>query len=147
MNANSSEEVSAIAARTLPAPREVLTPRQGGVLCGIDILRVPDIRSCERPTRMAGVPPHVLGVTNQRGVIVPIVYLRCCFGLDAASNTDTVTVVLRIGGRIVGAVVDSVSVVFALLAEQVKPAPEFSGTVQAGYFPGIAMLGKGVRAC
>lgn len=143
MKSNSSEEVSAVAARTLPAPREVLTPRQGGVLCGIDILRVQEIRSCERPTRIAGAPPHVLGVTNQRGVIVPIVDLRCCFGLDASSNTDTVTVVLRIGGRIVGAMVDSVSDVFALLAEQVKPAPEFNGTVHAGHIPGIATLGDG----
>jgi purine-binding chemotaxis protein CheW len=47
----------------------------------------------------------------------------------------------------VGAVVDSVSDVVALLAEQVKPAPEFSGTVHSGHFPGIAMLGEGVRAC
>ena len=40
---------------------------------------------------MASAPPHVLGVTNLRGVIVPIVELRWRFGLAAAYNTDIAT--------------------------------------------------------
>ncbi|MDO9093526.1 MAG: chemotaxis protein CheW [Rubrivivax sp.] len=146
MSANMAEEVRAVAAKALAAPREVLTLRLGGEEYGIDILRVQEIRSYEQPTRLAGAPPHVLGVTNLRGVIVPIVDLRCRFGLDVACGSDTVTVVLAVGGRTVGAVVDAVSDVVALTPAQIKPAPAFSGVIDAGHITGIATLGDGERA-
>ena len=146
MSANTPEELHAVAAKVMAAPREVLTLRLGGEEYGIDILRVQEIRSYERSTRIAGAPPHVLGVTNLRGVIVPIVDLRCRFGLGAACNSDTVTVVLGVGGHTVGAVVDSVSDVVALTTEQIKPAPAFSGAIDAGHITGIATLGDGERA-
>ena len=145
MSAHTAEELHAVAAKAMAAPREVLTLRLGGEEYGIDILRVQEIRSYEQPTRIAGAPPHVLGVTNLRGVIVPIVDLRCRFGLDAAYNTDTVTVVLGVGGRTVGAVVDSVSDVVALTAGEIKPVPAFSGAVDAGHITGIATFGDGER--
>ncbi len=146
MSANTSEELRAVAAKAMAAPREVLTLRLGGEEYGIDILRVQEIRSFEPPTRIAGAPPHVLGVTNLRGVIVPIVDLRCRFGLDAACNSDTVTVVLSLAGRTVGAVVDSVSDVVALTTGQIKPAPAFGDAADAGHITGIATLGEGERA-
>lgn len=125
---------------------EYLTFRLGAEEYGIDILRVQEIRSYEPPTRIAGAPSHVLGVTNLRGVIVPIIDLRCRFGLEATFGGNTVTVVLGIGGRTVGAVVDAVSDVVALTPGHVKPAPEFSGAVDAGHITGIATLGDGERA-
>lgn len=96
--------------------------------------------------RVADAPPHFLGVTNLRGVIVPIVDLRCRFGLEAAFGSDTVTVVLGLNGRTVGAVVGSVSDVVALVPEQIKPASEFSGATESSHITGIATLGKGKRA-
>ena len=136
MFANTTEELRPVAAKEMTAPREVLTLRLGGEEYGIDILRVQEIRFYERPTRIAGGPPHFLGVTNLRGVIVPIVDLRCRFGLVAACNTDTTTVVLGVGvgGRTVGAVVDSVSDLVALTAEQIIPAPEFNAVVHAPHY-------------
>lgn len=146
MSAVTEQEVRALASGARAAPNEVLTLRLGAEEYGIDILRVQEIRSYEQPTRIAGAPGHVLGVTNLRDVIVPIVDLRCRFGLAAAFGGDTVTVVLGIGGRTVGAVVDAVSDVVALMPEHVKPAPEFSGAVDAGHITGIATLGNGDRA-
>jgi purine-binding chemotaxis protein CheW len=146
MSANTPAESLAVAAISTAAPREVLTLRLGGEEYGIDILRVQEIRSYEQPTRRAGAPPHVLGVTNLRGVIVPIVDLRRSFGLDAALDSNTVTVVLGVGGRTVGAVVDAVSDVVALASEQVKPAPSFNGAIESSHITGIATLGEGARA-
>ena len=146
MSAHTPEESLAIAAVAMATPREVLTRRLGGEEYGIDILRVQEIRSYEQPTRLAGAPPHVLGMTNLRGVVVPIVDLRCRFGLDAACGSDTVTVVLGVGGRTMGAVVDAVSDVVALSPKQIKPAPAFNGAIESSHITGIATLGEAARA-
>jgi purine-binding chemotaxis protein CheW len=73
----------------------------------IDILKVQEIRSYEPPTRIANAPAFVKGVVNLRGVIVPLVDLRLKFGLDDADYTGlTVVIVLNVGSRVVGIVVD-----------------------------------------
>lgn len=123
--------------------REFLAFKLGAEEYGIDILRVQEIRSFEPPTRIAGAPSHVLGVTNLRGVIVPIVDLRTRLGLQPQFDTGTVTVVLNVAGRTVGAVVDAVSDVVQLGAGDIKPAPAFSGAVDARHITGIGTLGDG----
>lgn len=140
MSANVQEEIRAVAARATATPNEVLTLRLGAEEYGIDIRRVQEIRSFEPPTRIAGAPAHVLGVTNLRGVIVPIVDLRARLALDAQFDSDTVTVVLNVGGRTFGAVVDAVSDVVQLGANDVAPAPQFNSTVAANHILGIAAL-------
>ena len=140
---------TAAAARTAQGG-EFLTFRLGAEEYGIDILRVQEIRSYEQPTRIANVPPFVKGVVNLRGVIVPIIDLRlklCCETADY--NTFTVVVVLNVRGRVVGAVVDSVSDVLELSAQQIKPSPELHSSVDAGFITGIGTIkcgrGEGER--
>lgn len=142
----SSPSANAVA-RAAPgeaAPRrsEFLAFRLGAEEYGIDILRVQEIRSFEPPTRIAGAPPHLLGVTNLRGVIVPIADLRVKFGCDKAEfGPSTVVIVLNIAQRVVGVVVDSVSDVLRLSAEQIKAAPEVSSAhVDTSYITGIGNL-------
>jgi purine-binding chemotaxis protein CheW len=135
---NNKEESRPVAARPTATPNEVLTLRLGGEEHGIDVPRVQEIRSFEPPTRIAGAPPHVLGVTNLRGVIVPIVDLRSPLALDAGFDSGTVTVVLNVCGRTVGAVVDAVGDVVQLGANDVSPAPEFNRAVAASHILGIA---------
>ena len=126
-------------------PREVLTLRLGDEEYAIDILRVQEIRSYEKPTRIANAPSHLLGVTNLRGVIVPIIDLRMRFGLEAAYDAATVTIVLNVGARTVGAVVDAVSDVQALTPGQIKPAPDFGGVIDAAEVIGLATIQQGDR--
>ncbi len=126
------------------AKGECLTFRLGAEEYGIDILRVQEIRGYEQPTRIANAPPYIKGVLNLRGVIVPIVDLRLKFGFArVVYDGVTVTVVLNVGGRTVGAVVDSVSDVIELTDDQIKPAPEFSSEVDAGYIVGIGVARQG----
>jgi purine-binding chemotaxis protein CheW len=115
---------SAVAATTTHVGGEFLTFRLGAEEYGIDILRVQEIRSYEQPTRIANSPDFIKGVVNLRGVIVPIIDLRLKLGCDTAEyNTFTVVVVLNVRGRVVGAVVDSVSDVLELGKDHIKPRP------------------------
>jgi purine-binding chemotaxis protein CheW len=126
-----------------PRGGEYLTFRLGQEEYGIDILRVQEIRSYEQPTRIANAPMFMKGVVNLRGVIVPVVDLRLKLGCDSAEyNGFTVVIVLNVRGRIVGAVVDSVSDVMQLGSEQIRPAPEMSATVDAGFITGIGSVGE-----
>jgi purine-binding chemotaxis protein CheW len=137
------------AAATAPRarPGEYLTFRLGAEEYGIDILRVQEIRSYEPPTRIANAPPFLKGVVNLRGVIVPIVDLRLKLGFDDAPlNEFTVVIVLNVRGRVVGAVVDSVSDVLELGAERIKPAPELGSSVDCGYITGIGSIPAAVGA-
>ena len=137
---------SAAASRTSQGG-EFLTFRLGAEEYGIDILRVQEIRSYEQPTRIANAPPFIKGVVNLRGVIVPIIDLRLKLSCDSAEyNTFTVVVVLNVRGRVVGAVVDSVSDVLELTREQIKPAPELSSSVDAGFITGIGTVKSGQAA-
>ena len=125
-------------------PAEFLSFRLGAEEYGIDILRVQEIRSYEAPTRIANAPHFIKGVVNLRGVIVPIVDLRLKFGCDSAEYTDfTVVIVLNVRGRVVGAVVDSVSDVLALAQDQIKAAPEMNSTVEASHITGIGCVNAG----
>ena len=124
-----------------PVGGEFLTFRLGAEEYGIDILRVHEIRSYDPPTRIAGAPAFIKGVVNLRGLIVPIVDLRLKFGCDNAQyNAFTVVIVLNVRGRVVGAVVDSVSDVLALTAEQVKPAPGMNACVDMSFITGIGSV-------
>jgi purine-binding chemotaxis protein CheW len=123
---------------------EYLTFRLGQEEYGIDILRVQEIRSYEPPTRIANAPAFIKGVVNLRGVIVPIIDLRLKLGCDSAEyNGFTVVIVLNVKGRVVGVVVDSVSDVLELGKDQIKPAPELSSSVDAGYITGIGAVKSG----
>lgn len=125
-------------------PSEFLSFRLGGEEYGIDILRVQEIRSYEAPTRIANAPAFIKGVVNLRGVIVPVVDLRLKLGLESADYNDfTVIIVLNVRGRVIGAVVDSVSDVLALGAEHIKPTPAMSGPVDSGYIIGIGCIQQG----
>jgi purine-binding chemotaxis protein CheW len=118
---------------------EFLTFRLGAEEYGIDILRVQEIRSYEAPTRIANAPSFIKGVVNLRGVIVPVVDLRLKLNCATADYNDfTVVIVLNVHGRIVGAVVDSVSDVLELSQEQISAAPEMNTTVDTSFITGIA---------
>ncbi len=123
---------------------EYLTFRLGDEEYGIDILRVQEIRSYEPPTRIANAPAFIKGVVNLRGVIVPIIDLRLKLGCPTAEyNQFTVVIVLNVHGRVVGAVVDSVSDVLELGAQHIKPAPELASHVDAGFITGIGNVSAG----
>jgi purine-binding chemotaxis protein CheW len=110
---------------------------------GIDILRVQEIRGYEPVTRIANAPDFIKGVVNLRGTIVPVVDMRIKLDLGTPTYDQfTVVIILNIGGRVVGMVVDSVSDVTTLSPGQVRPAPEVGSAFDTNYLIGLGTLGE-----
>ncbi|WP_433637280.1 chemotaxis protein CheW [Kluyvera georgiana] len=108
---------------------------------GVEILKVQEIRGYDRVTRIANTPDFIIGVTNLRGVIVPIVDLRVKFQQVVGEfNENTVIIILNIGERVVGIIVDGVSDVLSLTSEQIRPAPDFSVTLSTEYLLGLGSV-------
>ena len=123
------------------ASSEYLVFSLGDEEYAVDILKVQEIRGYENVTRIANVPEFIKGVTNLRGVIVPIIDLRLKFHLDKVEyGGQTVVIVVNVDDRIVGIVVDGVSDVMSLSPDQIKPAPEFGVTLSSDYLSGIGSL-------
>lgn len=107
--------------------QEFLTFRLGDEEYALDILKVQEIRGYDAVTSIANTPEFIKGVINLRGVIVPIVDMRIKFNLgNVEYNEFTVVIILNVSGRVVGIVVDSVSDVITLGADQMKDAPQLS---------------------
>ena len=122
---------------------EFLTFRLGAEEYAIDILKVQEIRSYEHPTTIANAPSFIKGVVNLRGVIVPVLDMRIKFNLAETSYDQfTVVIVLNVAGRVVGMVVDAVSDVISLAAEQIRPAPDFSSSFDSKYITGLGTVDK-----
>ncbi len=125
------------------ATQEYLSFTLGVEEYAIDILKVQEIRGYETPTTIANAPDFLKGVINLRGAIVPIIDMRIKFAVGKADYTPfTVVIILSIGGRVVGIVVDGVSDVMALRADQIRPAPDFAASVDTNYISGLANLGE-----
>jgi len=142
--------MSEISSKSKPASvggvsRQVLTFSLNEETYGVDILRVQEIRGWSTVNRIPQTPPHVLGVLNLRGSIVPIIDLRVRFGLASAEFTPlTVIIVLSIktakGMSEFGLVVDSVSDVVDIRDEDVKETPNMGGKMNADFIESLATV-------
>ena len=126
---------------------QYLTFLLAGEEYGLDILKVQEIRGWTQVTRIPHTPPHVQGVLNLRGTIVPIIDLRKRFDLEKVDYTRiTVVIVLSVtdqaGKRVIGIVVDGVSGVLDVTPETIKPAPNFGSVVHTEFINGMASVGK-----
>ena len=123
------------------AGREFLAFTLGAEEYGIDILKVQEIRGYEAVTRIANAPDFIKGVINLRGIIIPVVDMRIKFKLGTpVYDQFTVVIILNIGGRIMGMVVDSVSDVTTLMPDQIKPAPELGTAFNSDYMIGLGTI-------
>jgi len=121
--------------------REYLTFRLGKEEYGMNILNVQEIRGYDAVTKIANSPPFIKGVINMRGIIVPIIDMRIRFNLGEATYDEfTVVIILNIGKRVIGMVVDAVSDVTSLQNDQVRPAPEFGTVLDTAYIDGLATV-------
>ena len=144
MNQAAAYEAAAPAAATgAHVGNEYLTFTLGHEEYGIEILKVQEIRSYEQVTTIANAPEFIKGVVNLRGTIVPIVDMRIKFNLGEVDYTEfTVVIILNVANRVVGMVVDGVSDVTTLKADEIKPAPEFGASLDTQYLLGLGTAGE-----
>lgn len=111
----------------------------------VDILRVQEIKGWSPVTHIPNTPEYMRGVLNLRGTIVPIVDLRMRFNMSSVEYTElTVVIVLSVKAegreRTLGIVVDGVSDVLSVKDEEVKPTPDFGGTISTEYIKGLVTV-------
>jgi purine-binding chemotaxis protein CheW len=121
------------------ATSQYLTFALGQEEYGIDILRVQEIKGFSAVTPIPNSPAYVKGVMNLRGTVVPIFDLRLKFGMESqAYDRFTVIVVVNVGERIVGLVVDAVSDVLDIGNDSIEPAPDLGASIDTSVLQGIA---------
>lgn len=112
---------------------------------GVDILKVQEIRGWDGATAIPNTPDYILGVSNLRGMVVPIIDLRQRFQLaNVEFNSSTVVVIVKVvsdsNERTVGLVVDAVSEVYSLPKEAIGEAPDLGGAISTSFVKGLATM-------
>jgi purine-binding chemotaxis protein CheW len=108
---------------------------------GIDILRVQEIKNFTRVTPIPNMPECIKGVMNLRGTVVPVVDLRKKFGMPFSEyNQFTVIIVVNVGTKIIGLVVDSVSDVLNVGSDSIEGPPDL-GSIDTSFIKGLAKSG------
>ena len=116
---------------------------------GIDVLKVREIIRLATITQVPQMPPHIRGVINLRGKIIPVMDLRVRFEFASAANTEqTCIIVAQVklpDGKTtqMGLVVDGVEEVINIAEGDIEETPNFGGQIATDYIIGIAKV-KGV---
>jgi purine-binding chemotaxis protein CheW len=105
---------------------------------GVDIMSVREIKGWSGVTHLPKQPDYVRGVLNLRGVMVPIVDLRCRFGAGATEATGMhVVIIAAIGERLVGLLADRVLDIVSFDRARVQPVPHVGRSAQADFLSGL----------
>jgi purine-binding chemotaxis protein CheW len=117
---------------------------------GLGILAVREIIGYMDVTLVPRTPSYVRGVINLRGQVISVIDLRAKFGMESADRTDrTCIVVVEInnGGRRLstGLIVDRVSEVLTVPAENIEEAPDFGANVRTDFILGMGKVGSSVK--
>ncbi len=120
---------------------QLVTFRIGNEEFGIDIKKVQEINRMIDITKIPNTPPHVEGVVNLRGKIIPIISLRTKLGFEeAARDKSTRIMVVEIQGSVIGFIVDSVSEVLRIHDAKIEPTPSITGGSDSAYIEGVINL-------
>jgi purine-binding chemotaxis protein CheW len=120
---------------------QVVSFKLGSEEYGVDIAQVQEIIRLVEITHVPRAPRFMEGVINLRGQLIPIIDLRTRFGMPrAASTKSTRIIVTEIGSKRVGMVVDAVSEVLNIPAENLEEAPEMIVGVGTEYIQGVGKV-------
>ncbi|CAO5676516.1 MAG: Chemotaxis protein CheW [Holosporales bacterium] len=108
---------------------------------GVDIMSVREIKGWTETTALPNTPIYVRGVVNLRGSVVPILDLRCRFGLGFTEATKNhVVMIVNVDNRIVGVLVDGVSDILTVSNNDVRPVPSIDNMENGSILKGIINL-------
>lgn len=127
-----------------------LTFALGNEEFGLEILKVREIIGFMEVTAVPQTPPHVKGVINLRGQVIPVVDLRMNFGMEEAEVTEQTCIIvveIDVDGRQfqTGIVVDRVSEVLDIAQKDIEDAPQFGSTVDTDFILGMGKIGESVK--
>jgi purine-binding chemotaxis protein CheW len=118
--------------------RELIAFRIGDQEFCVNIMIVREIRGWTKATPMPHSPHYMMGVINLRGAVLPIVDLSLRLGMKPAEpNPRHVIIVVQIGEKIVGLLVDAVSDILSITDDNIQPIPEVSAEFVRAFARGI----------
>ncbi|MBN1270076.1 MAG: purine-binding chemotaxis protein CheW [Kiritimatiellae bacterium] len=126
-----------------------LTFQLGDESYGLEIMKAQEIIGMMHVTRVPRTPAFVRGVVNLRGKVIPVIDLRRKFGLEPKADTDRTCIIVSQIVRedhhvIMGLIVDEVSEVLDILAEQIDVSPDFGSAVDTSFLLGMGKVGARV---
>jgi purine-binding chemotaxis protein CheW len=114
---------------------------------GVDIMAVREIKGWSQITALPRQPDYMRGVLNLRGVMVPIIDLRCRFGQGMTEATPLhIVIVVQIGARHVGLLADRVLDIVPVDASQIQPVPRIAQGSRAEFLSGLVTIESGMIA-
>jgi purine-binding chemotaxis protein CheW len=129
--------VEAVNASTFPS--QLISFAIGDDQYGVDIMAVREIKGWTGITTLPRQPEYVRGVLNLRGVIVPIVDLRCRFGQGLTGATPLhIVIIVQIAAKSIGLLADRVLDIVSLDATQIKPVPRVAQGGRLNFLCGLA---------
>jgi purine-binding chemotaxis protein CheW len=121
--------------------QELISFRVGVQEFCVDIMAVREIRGWTPATPLPQAPGYVRGVINLRGAVLPIVDLSARLGLGSTEQSvRNVIIVVRIGSRLIGLLVDAVSEVLTATSDMIQPTPDVSCEAVKMFIKGILSL-------
>ncbi|WP_417671630.1 chemotaxis protein CheW [Roseibium sp.] len=128
-----------------PTSCQFISFRLGRDEYAIDIMAVREIKGWTDTTPLPNQPPHVLGVLNLRGAIVPILDLRSRFGHGMTETTAMhVVIIVNVKEKTFGVLVDAVSDILTVEPEEIRPVPDSEKTGGEDYLSGIINADEGM---
>ena len=110
---------------TASSERKIVTFCLSGRMFGIDMGALIEIREWEEPTPLPRVPGYIRGVANLRGTVIPIVGLAERLGwAPSAIHARSCVLVVSLGGKQAGFLVDEVNDIVVIDGGAIQPAPE-----------------------
>ena len=135
------------AAVTATVPTQFISFAIGQDQYGVDIMAVREIKGWSEITHLPKQPEYVRGVLNLRGVIVPIVDLRCRFGQGLTEATALhIVIIVQIGSRQVGLLADRVLDIVSLDASQIQPVPRIARGARVDFLSGLVTVDQAMIA-
>ena len=126
------------AARAEAIPSQLISFAIGDDQYGVDIMAVREIKGWTDITPLPRQPQYVRGVLNLRGVIVPIVDLRCRFGQGLTQATPLhIVIIVHVNNKPVGLLADRVLDIVGVDAAQIKPVPRVAQAQRLNFLSGL----------
>ncbi len=121
--------------------RQLITFQLGDQILGVDIMAIREIRAWSPATPLPNVPAYVRGVVNLRGVVLPVLDLRFRLGWGMTDpSARHVIIVVRIGDKLQGLIVDAVNDIVEVASETMQPLPDLGDAPAAGFLEGLATI-------
>jgi purine-binding chemotaxis protein CheW len=132
---------SAAAAQGAMAAMQFVSFAIGDDQYGVDIMAVREIKGWSDITHLPKQPDYVRGVLNLRGVMVPIVDLRCRFGQGMTEATPVhIAIIVEISGRQVGLLADKVLDIVSVNPKKVQPVPQVTQASRIDFLSGLVTI-------